>query len=378
MRGFKTDPSHTGEKRLTKLSGWEMDTLEKKLTLWYNELKGENFPLVGKKNANLGEMLKADIPISPGFAITIHANDIFMQESGIKAELEQLIANQYRETTPENIAHLSNFAMTAIEKAPMPTALEKHILEDYHRLCEICGVKDLPVAVRSSGAVSMPGQMETYLNIRGDRDLSDYIRKCWASSYCIEALTYRVNRDIGVLFNIGVGIPKMVNSKTSGVIFTNNPLNGDPSKISIDASYGLGEAVVSGLVTPDSYLIDKITLDPVKIIRGSKEIECVYRTGSSDIVEKEVDEARRKVNSLSPEELRHLCITSKKIEKYYGKAYDIEFGIDADLKFPDNVIILQVRPESVWNKKKAENKKSEPTDAMSMILKQLINGVKFS
>ena len=170
----------------------------------------------------------------------------------------------------------------------------------------------------------------------------------------------------------------MVNSKTSGVIFTNNPLNGDPSKISIDASYGLGEAVVSGLVTPDSYLIDKITLDPVKIIRGSKEIECVYRTGSSDIVEKEVDEARRKVNSLSPEELRHLCITSKKIEKYYGKAYDIEFGIDADLKFPDNVIILQVRPESVWNKKKAENKKSEPTDAMSMILKQLINGVKFS
>ncbi len=355
-----------------------MDNLEKKLTLWYNELKGENFPLVGKKNANLGEMLKADIPISPGFAITIHANDIFMQESGIKVELEQLIANQSKETTPENIVHLSEFAMAAIEKATMPEALEKHILRDYHRLCEICGVEDLPVAVRSSGAVSMPGQMETYLNIRGDRDLSDYIKKCWASSYCIEALTYRVNRDIGVLFNIGVGIPKMVNSKTSGVIFTNNPINGDPSKISIDASYGLGEAVVSGLVTPDSYLIDKITLDPVKIIRGSKEIECVYRTGSSDIVEKEVDEARRKVNSLSPEELRHLCITSKKIEKYYGKAYDIEFGIDADLKFPDNVIILQVRPESVWNKKKAENKKSEPTDAMSMILKQLINGVKFS
>ncbi len=355
-----------------------MDTLENRLTLWYNELKGENFPLVGKKNANLGEMLKAGIPISPGFAITIRANDIFMQESGIKADLEELIANKYRETTPENIASISKFAMTAIENSPMPPALEKHILEDYHRLCETCGVKDLPVAVRSSGAVSMPGQMETYLNIRGDRDLSQYIRKCWASSYCVEALTYRINRDLGVLFNIGVGIPKMVNSKTSGVIFTNNPLNGDPSKISIDSSYGLGEAVVSGLVTPDSYLIDKITLDPVKIIRGSKEIECVYRTGSSDIIEKEVDEERRKVNSLNPEELRQLCITSKKIEKYYGKAYDIEFGIDADLEFPDNVIILQVRPESVWNKKKAEKKTAEPADAMNMILKQLINGVKFS
>ena len=355
-----------------------MANLEEKLTLWYTELKGENFPLVGKKNANLGEMLKAGIPISPGFAITIHSNDIFIQESGVKAQLEELIANECRETTPENIVKLSTFAMKAIEEAPMPASLEKHILEEYQRLCEICNVVDLPVAVRSSGAVSMPGQMETYLNIRGNKDLIDYIRKCWASSYCIEALTYRINRDLGVLFNIGVGIPKMVNSKSSGVIFTINPLNGDPSKISIDASYGLGEAVVSGLVTPDTYLIDKITLDTVKIHKGSKEIECVYRAGSSDIVEQDVDEARRQAQALTPEELKHLCITSKQIEKYYGKAYDIEFGIDADLKFPDSVIILQVRPESIWNKKKAEKKTTGPTDAMNMILKQLINGVKFS
>lgn len=351
--------------------------LEERLTLWYDELKGENFPLVGKKNANLGEMLKAGIPISPGFAITIHANDLFVRESGIKDAMEKLIADECREMNEKNIARLSGFAMAAIEKASLPDYLEKQILDDYHQLCERCGVKDLPVAVRSSGAVSMPGQMETYLNIRGDRDLVDYIRKCWASSYCVEALTYRINREMGALFNIGVGIPKMVNSRVSGVIFTINPLNGDPSKISIDASYGLGEAVVSGLVTPDTYLIDKVTLDTVKFTRGSKEIECVYKPGSSDIIEREVDEERRRANSLSPEELRQLCIVSKQIEKYYGKAYDIEFGIDADLEFPDNIIILQVRPESVWNKKKAEKKKSEqPTDAMSMILKQLVTGVR--
>jgi pyruvate,water dikinase len=356
-----------------------MDKLEERLTLWYDELKGENFPLVGKKNANLGEMLKAGIPISPGFAITIHGNDLFMEESGIKAELEKLIAGKYRESTPENIDALSRFAMRAIEEAGLPAVLEDQILADYHTLCDRCGVADLPVAVRSSGAVSMPGQMETYLNIRGDRDLIDYVRKCWASSYCVEALTYRINREIGVLFNIGVGIPKMVNSRVSGVIFTINPLNGDPSKISIDASYGLGEAVVSGLVTPDTYLVDKITLDLVKLNRGSKESECDYKPNSSDIIEKEVDEARRKANALTPEELKHLCVVSKKIEKYYGKAYDIEFGIDADLKFPENIIILQVRPESVWNKKKDEEKKvSEPTDAMNMILKQLMTGVRFS
>jgi len=352
-------------------------SLEERLTLWYDELKGENFPLVGKKNANLGEMLKAGIPISPGFAITIHANDIFVRESGIKAAMEKLIAEECREMTPENIARLSEFAISAIEKAPLPSNLERQILADYHKLCERCGVQDLPVAVRSSGAVSMPGQMETYLNIRGDRDLIDYIRKCWASSYCVEALTYRINREMGALFNIGVGIPKMVNSRVSGVIFTINPLNGDPSKISIDASYGLGEAVVSGLVTPDTWLVDKITLDTVKFTRGSKEIECVYKPGSSDIIESRVDEERRRANALSSEELKHLCVVAKQIEKYYGKAYDIEFGIDADLEFPDNVIILQVRPESIWNKKKAEKKSGQqPTDAMSMILQQLVTGVR--
>jgi len=351
--------------------------LEERLTIWYDELKGENFPLVGKKNANLGEMLKAGIPISPGFAITIHANDIFVRESGIKDELEKLIADKCREMTAENISRLSKYAMAAIEKAPLPEHLEKQILDDYHRLCDRCEVEDLPVAVRSSGAVSMPGQMETYLNIRGDQDLIDYVRKCWASSYCVEALTYRLNREMGALFNIGVGIPKMVNSRVSGVIFTINPLNGDPSKISIDSSYGLGEAVVSGLVTPDTYLVDKITLDLVKFNKGSKEIECVYRPNSSDIIQKDVDEDRRRGNSLTPEELKHLCQIAKQIEKYYGKAYDIEFGIDADLKFPDNVIVLQVRPESIWNKKKEEKKTKEPTDAMNMILKQLVTGVRF-
>ena len=105
-----------------------MDNPEKRLTLWYNDLKGDDFPLVGKKNANLGEMLKAGIPISPGFAITIHANDVFMRESGVKAKLEKLLADECKESTPENISHLSKFAMAAIETASMPPALEKYIL----------------------------------------------------------------------------------------------------------------------------------------------------------------------------------------------------------------------------------------------------------
>src|SRR5680860_393266 len=150
-----------------------------------------------------------------------------------------------------------------ISEATVPDVIVQEATGAYQRLCEMCSTDNVPVAVRSSGAVSMPGQMETYLNIRGEKDLVAYIKRTWASAYHVEAITYRLNKGMGFLLNIGVGVPKMVNSRVSGVGFTLNPLNGDRSKITIDVSYGLGEAVVSGLVTPDFYLVDKVTLSTI-------------------------------------------------------------------------------------------------------------------
>jgi pyruvate, water dikinase len=230
--------------------------------------------------------------------------------------------------------------------------------------------------VRSSGAVSMPGQMETYLNICGEKDLINYVKKCWASAYNTEAIMYRMNKGMPFLFNIGVGIPKMVNSRVSGIIFTINPVNGDPSKISIDASYGLGEAVVSGIVTPDTYLIDKITMEPVKTIVGSKQVACVYKTNGSDIVQMPVPEEKCRISCLARQEMLQLARIGKLIEDYYGKAYDIEFGVDADFPFPESIIILQVRPESVWSKKEAVARTERKKDPMERILGHLLTGVK--
>ncbi len=352
-----------------------MTEKEKRFTIWYDEMDGNDFPLVGKKNANLGEMIKAGIPVAPGFCITIYANEKFLVETGIKSELEKLLT-ELGQVTFETAKKASDAAIRLIENENVPSDIEEDILVNYKKLCERSKTGICPVAVRSSGAVSMPGQMETYLNIRGEKDLINYVKRCWASAYNVEAIMYRMNKGMPFLFNIGVGIPKMVNSRVSGIVFTINPVNGDLSKISIDASCGLGEAVVSGMVTPDTYLVDKITLEPIKTTIGSKETQCVYRETGSDIVQCEVPAEMRCVACLTYPELKEIARVGKLIENYYGKPYDIEFGIDADFQFPQNIIILQVRPESVWSKKEVAPKTDQKKDAMDRIVSQLLTGVR--
>ncbi len=354
-----------------------MEDKSKRLTIWYEEMDGNDYPLVGKKNANLGEMIKAGIPVAPGFAITIYANDQFIIDTGIKEKLAKKLP-ELGQVTYETAKEASDFAMTLIEDSTLPSYIEEAILSDYRKLCDRYVPQGSPcrVAVRSSGSVSMPGQMETYLNIFGEADLIKYVKKCWSSAYNVEAIMYRMNKGMSFLFNIGVGIPKMVNSRVSGIIFTINPVNGDPSKISIDASCGLGEAVVSGIVTPDTYLIDKITMEPIKTIVGSKEIQCVYREDGSDIIQVEVEEVRRRLPCLSRQEMLELARVGKAIEDYYGMAYDLEFGIDADMSFPENIIILQVRPESVWSKREAAAKTEKKKDPMERIVCQLMTGIR--
>lgn len=349
---------------------------DKRITIRYDELEGKDYPLVGKKNANLGEMLKADIPVSPGFALTIHANDVFITETGIKAEIEKYIKG-LGQVSYEKSLEASKFTIDLIENAQIPAVVTDEVFSEYQKLCELSNTENVPVAVRSSGAISMPGQMETYLNVRGEQDLAAYIKKTWASAYFVEAITYRMNKDMGYLLNIGVGIPKMVNSRVSGIIFTLNPLDGDKSKISVDVSYGLGEAVVSGMVTPDNYLVDKVTLEVISCNTGSKECMCVYEDSGSNIKTIDVPEDQRGQTCIANDELMEVCRIAKTIDRYYGKPYDIEFAIDADLAFPKNIIILQVRPESVWSKKAKEKKTAEKKDAMSRIVDQLITGTKF-
>ena len=355
--------------------GADMVEKEKRMTIWYDELKGEEYHLVGKKNANLGEMIKAGVRVSPGFALTIHANEVFVTETGIVGELGKYLKDLGR-ITYEKSLKASQYAVELIENADIPPVVADEVFQDYEKLSHMSGVENVPVAVRSSGAVSMPGQMETYLNIRGKKDLLEYIKKTWSSAYSVEAITYRMNKGMGFMLNIGVGIPKMVNSRLSGVIFTLNPLNGDRSKISVDVSYGLGEAVVSGLVTPDNYLVEKVTLQVINQKMGCKECMCVYQENGSDIKIVDVAEEDRARYCIDQGELTELCRIAKAIDAYYGKPYDIEFAIDGDLPFPENTVILQVRPESVWSKKKSQAKTAQKGNVMDRLVGQLVTGVR--
>ncbi len=185
---------------------------------------------------------------------------------------------------------------------------------------------------------------------------------------------YRMNKSMPFLFNIGVGIPKMVNSVSQGLSLLLIPLTVILQRYQLMQATS-SEAVVSGLVTPDTYLIDKVTFDIIKTTIGSKETMCVYREQGNDILQKDVLEEKRGVSCLSLQEIKELARIGKLIEQYYGKAYDIEFGIDADYPFPDNIIILQVRPESVWSKKEAEARWRRK-DPMDRLLSNLLAGVK--
>ena len=333
---------------------------------WFEELTGEDYPRVGKKIANLGEMLKAGMRVTPGFGITTEANARYLAETGIGDEISALCSRN-GSLSGEALAGLSPQIVRRVETSAMPIDLETEIRSGYEELSMQARVRHLPVAVRSSGTVSMPGQMETYLNIRGADDLLRYVRRCWASAYSPEALTYRAENGLELAFPIGVGVQKMVHSVTAGVMFTLNPVNGDRSKIYIEASWGLGEAVVSGLVNPDVYLIDKVTLEVLKRLPGDKGMKYVYSEEGSDIVPQFLEGPERHALCLSDTEVLELARLGQRIETYYGKAYDIEFGIDADFTFPENVFVLQVRPESVWNKRTRESVLQHEGNAVAQI-----------
>ncbi|HMB30700.1 MAG TPA: PEP/pyruvate-binding domain-containing protein, partial [Desulfohalobiaceae bacterium] len=227
---------------------------------WTDELKSSYNDLVGKKCANLGELAEIGVNTPPGFALTVQACEHFMEKSGAAEEIRSFV-QKYGHDLKDDVekqSQASYYIRSIIESKKIPSDLEKQIETAYRDLCQKCQVTDLAVAVRSSGAVSMPGQMETFLNVKGSESLLQYIVRVWGSAFTTRALTFRLDNNMAIeSAPIGVAVLKMVNAKCAGITLTVLPSTGDTSKILIEANWGLGESVVSGEITPDQFVIDK-------------------------------------------------------------------------------------------------------------------------
>ena len=253
-----------------------------------------------------------------------------------------------------------------IEKTPMPNDMDTAIRNAYKELNQRLELKDTFVAVRSSATAedlpdaSFAGQQETYLNVKGTDDLIDKVRKCWSSLFTPRAIFYRNEKGFPheKVF-ISVGVQKMVNSGCAGVMFTINPVTGDRDEIVIEGNYGLGETVVSGVVNPDDFVVDKAT-NIIKERRISrKTVEYIRDPKTGKTIHLEVPADKQKITCIDDRELLALAELAKTIEKHYNKPMDIEWAIDQDLSYPQNMFIVQARPETVFGTKITEAPKME-------------------
>jgi pyruvate, water dikinase len=348
--------------------------------LFFKEATKAEYHLLGGKGASLASMSSVDFPVPMGFSVTTHAYQAFLDSTKVDEKISELLQH----IDFQNITHLdkvSHAIRTILLSVPMPQQVQDNIRVAYRQLCAMANntTHDLPVAVRSSATAedlpdaSFAGQQDTYLWILGEDAVLENVKKCWASLFTSRAINYR--RDQKIADNtvlMSVVIQKMVNAKCAGVAMTLNPTNGDRSKIVIDSAWGLGESVVSGEVTPDNFLVDKIILATLKSNIQNKHIEHIPDIINRCVVTKEITDARATQSSLTPAEIKELCTMAKRIEKHYACPQDIEWAIDADLPEGKNLTLLQSRPETVWSQKK-QTAASPIKTGMEGLLGSLLN-----
>jgi len=336
-----------------------LSEMRKDLVIWFEGLRKTDIPSVGGKNANLGEMTSAGLPVPPGFAITAYSYKKFIEDTGIATRIYDIINETM--TTPDDPAQgeiASKKIRKLIESTRMPKDIEKAIKSAYEELCKKLKMKDVFVAVRSSATAedladaSFAGQQETFLNVKGADEVIANTVKCWSSLFTPRAMFYRNEKGFAheKVF-ISVGVQKMVNSRAAGVIFTLNPVTGDTSQIVIEGNYGLGEAVVSGSVTPDDFVVDKESLKVTEKRLAKKTVQYIRDPKTGNTVHADVPREKQEQPCINDEEIHKLAELAKRIEQHYGKPQDIEWAIDRDIPYPSNIFIVQSRPETVWSAK---------------------------
>lgn len=294
-------------------------------TVFLKDANRESLQEVGSKALHLANIINEGVNIPNGFVLKADALKVFMKENSL---LNQVHKNEF---------------IDVLLKSPLPNEIEQEILTSYEKLKELTGDNDLAVAVRSSSSAedlkdaSFAGQYETILNVCDKEQLIYAVKQCWASLFSERVRDYALLKDISLdAFPMGILIQQMVYPDVSGVIFSLNPITQDTNEVIINASYGLGEAIVSGIVTPDTFIVDKETKSIMKDL-GLKEVKILPK--DNQIIEVETTEDERNSFCLNDEGILTLESVTSKLEEFYGFPVDIEFAIKDNVAF-----VLQSRP----------------------------------
>ncbi len=335
---------------------------EKANVLWFDELHRADVDLVGGKSSSLGEMTsEMDVPVPYGFATTATAYRRFMQETGINDQVNALLAGiKDYEDADELHATCSKIRQIIVD-AQMPAALAKEIEDAYAELSKRVGETDPFVAIRSSATAedlpdaSFAGQQESYLNIRGAKDVVKKVQECYASLFTDRATYYRQKQGYPhEKVALSAAVQMMVFSKAAGIMFSVDVTNGDDSKIVIDGIFGLGEYIVLGKITPDHFVIDKKTLKIVDKDITTKPVRLIRKPGSG-VEEEEVPADLQKQPVLTDAQVEELAGYVKQVEDHYGCYMDMEYALD---ERTNKLWIVQARPETVWSRRNKEGKKA--------------------
>ncbi|MDR2624566.1 MAG: phosphoenolpyruvate synthase [Methanobrevibacter sp.] len=321
----------------------------------FEEISKEEVGIAGGKGANLGELTQAGIPVPPGFVITSETYRKFMTETGIFDKVMDLLKPVDVNNNKE-LQYVAKKIKLLITSTEIPRDIQTVIIEAYNALGEKTGVEETDVAVRSSATAedlpeaSFAGQQDTFLHIQGVKQLLKYVRMCWASLFEARAIFYREENNFEhSKVYIAVAIQEMVPSEKAGVMFTVNPSTGENVAL-IEGSWGLGEAVVSGTVTPDTYYVDKKTNGILSVSVADKKKMFVRKPNGSTFEDNVPDDMRNK-RVLSDEELIELNEMGKRIQAHYQVPQDTEWAF-----YKDKLFLLQSRPiTTLGNESKSED-----------------------
>lgn len=324
--------------------------------VWFNEVDKDDISLVGGKGANLGEMVNLGLPVPNGFIVSSKAYNDFIDENNLRPKIKEFLSKVDKDA-PQSYLEASEKIKSQMIKSSIPKGISTEILKAYVKLSGI--FKQALVAVRSSATAedlptaSFAGQQTTFLNIKGETQVVEKVKDCWASLFEARAIFYREEHKFDH-FKVGIAVPiqKMVQSDTSGVMFTCDPVTGQKNQIIIEAIYGLGELIVQGEVIPDYYEVDRNSLKILKKIISKQPIQLI-KAGTLN-KKSAVPSSKQAKQKIPDWQIVELAKFGKKLHNHYYHPQDIEWSIERN-----NIYILQTRPVTTLKEEKEEKQKAD-------------------